>query len=64
MLSVPIVYDDGTVDQVDPRSLQILIEEEMIVKFQRREGWAYIGSDPIRRSQRDAYSGLERRQLH
>lgn len=64
MLSVPIVYEDGMMDQVDPLSLQVLIEEEMIVKFQRGEGWAYIGLDPIRRSDRYDYSGPERRELH
>lgn len=64
MLSVPIVYEDGMMDQVDPRSLQVLIEAEMIVKFQRGEGWAYIGLDPIRRSDRDEYAGPERRQIH
>lgn len=64
MLSVPIVYEDGMMDQVDPLSLQVLIEEEMIVKFQRGEGWAYIGLDPIRRSDRDDYPGPERRELH
>ncbi len=63
MLSVPVVYGDGEMEQVDTRSLQILIEEEMIVKFQRGEGWAYVGLDPIRRSHRDDYAGTERRQI-
>jgi len=64
MLSVPVVYEDGMMDQVDPLSLQILIEENMIVKFQRGEGWAYVGLDPIRRSDSDEYAGPERRQRH
>lgn len=64
MLSVPVVYEDGLMDQVDPLSLQILIEEETIVKFQRRDGWAYVGVDPTRRGQGHAYAGPERRQLH
>jgi len=64
MLSVPVVYEDGMMDQVDPKSLQILIEEEIIIKFQRGEGWAYVGVDPVRRKQRDHYPGPERRQRH
>ncbi|HMB16327.1 MAG TPA: hypothetical protein VKN62_08425 [Pelovirga sp.] len=64
MQSVPVVYDDGMMDKVDALSLQILIEEQMIVKFQRGKGWAYVGVDPIRKSQRDDYSGPERRQTH
>lgn len=63
MLSVPIVYEDGMMDQVDPRSLQILIEEEAIVKFQRGKGWAYVGVDPVRRSQNNNYAGPERRRM-
>jgi hypothetical protein len=64
MLSVPVVYEDGMMDQVDPRSLQVLIEEEVIVKFQRGEGWAYVGVDPVRNKQRADYPGPERRQMH
>lgn len=61
MRSVPVVYDDGMMDKVDTLSLQILIEEKMIVKFQRGKGWAYVGVDPIRKSQRDDYIGPDRR---
>ena len=64
MLSVPVVYEDGMMEQVDPRSLQVLIEEEVIIKFQRAEGWAYVGVDPVRRKQRADYPGPERRQMH
>lgn len=64
MLSVPVVYEDGMTEQVDPLSLQILIEEKMIVKFRRRAGWVYVGADPIRKSQRDDYFGPERRRMN
>jgi hypothetical protein len=64
MLNVPVVYEDGMMDQVDPQSLQVLIEEETIIKFQRGEGWAYVGVDPVRRKKRDDYPGPERRQMH
>jgi hypothetical protein len=64
MRSVPVVYDDGMMDRVDTLSLQVLIEEKMIVKFQRGKGWAYIGVDPIRSSHREDYAGPERRKMH
>ncbi|MFO7811620.1 MAG: hypothetical protein R6V21_01525 [Pelovirga sp.] len=64
MLSVPVVYEDGMMDQVDPLSLQVLIEEEMIIKFQRGEGWAYVGVDPVRSKPRVDYPGPERRKMH
>ncbi len=64
MLSVPVVYEDGMKDQVDPQSLQVLIEAKMIVKFQRGKGWAYIGIDPVRSKPRADYAGPERRKMH
>lgn len=64
MQSIPVVYDDGMMDQVDTRSLQALIDRDVIIKFQRGDGWAYLGVDPVRRSQRDDYSGPERRRLN
>ena len=64
MQSIPIVYEDGLMDQVDTQSLQVLIEGDMIVKFQRGEGWVYPGVDPVRRSRREDYQGPERRRLN
>lgn len=64
MQSIPIVYEDGMMDQVDPRSLQVLIEGDLIVKFQRRGGWVYLGVDPVRESHRKDYPGPERRRLN
>ncbi len=64
MQSIPIVYEDGMMDQVDPRSLQVLIEGDMIVKFRRKGGWVYVGVDPVRKSRRENYRGPERRRLN
>ncbi|MFO7764984.1 MAG: hypothetical protein R6V33_00975 [Pelovirga sp.] len=63
MQSIPIVYEDGMMDQVDSRSLQVLIEGDMIVKFHRKDGWVYLGVDPVRRLKRQDYPGPERRRL-
>jgi len=64
MKEVPVVYQDGMMDMVDPTVLQNLIETDEIVKFQRSDGWAYPGIDPVRRLMRSGYQGPERRMMH
>lgn len=61
MREVPVVYQDGMMDMVEPQVLQNLIEKDEIVKFQRSDGWVYPGIDPIRRMARSSYQGPERR---
>jgi hypothetical protein len=61
MQSVSVVFSDGMMDLVDPKSLQVLIETDAIVKFHRADGWVYLGLDPVRSSERDNYQGPERR---
>lgn len=61
MQTVTVVYPDGMMDMVDSLSLQILIEEDAILKFQRSDGWVYVGVDPVRLQRRDNYQGPERR---
>lgn len=63
MRDVPVVYQDGMMDMVEPNVLQRLIESDEIVKFQRSDGWVYPGIDPIRRYVESAYAGPERRLL-
>ena len=64
MKDVPVVYQDGMMDMVDPTMLQRLIETDEIVKFQRAEGWVYPGIDPIRRAMKSNYQGPERRMMN
>lgn len=61
MQTVPVVYPDGMMDVVDSLSLQVLIEEDTIIKFQRADGWVYVGIDPVRVQGHDNYQGPERR---
>ncbi len=61
MKEVPVVYQDGMMDMVEPEVLQGLIEGDEIVKFQRTDGWVYPGIDPVRRYDRSNYQGPERR---
>lgn len=61
MKEVPVVYQDGMMDMVEPQVLQSLIENDGIIKFQRNDGWVYPGIDPVRRMASAGYSGPERR---
>lgn len=64
MKEVPVVYQDGMMDMVEPNTLQSLIETDEIVKFQRTDGWVYPGIDPVRRYVRSGYHGQERRGMY
>lgn len=61
MKEVPVVYQDGMMDMVEPQVLQGLIENDGIIKFQRNDGWVYPGIDPVRRMISSNYRGPERR---
>lgn len=61
MRDVSVIYQDGMMDMVNPIVLQGLIEGDEIVKFQRAEGWVYVGIDPVRTIVRSNYQGQERR---
>ena len=61
MREIAVVYQDGMMDMVEPQVLQGLIKEDEIVKFQRTDGWVYLGIDPIRRIPDMLYQGPERR---
>jgi len=64
MKEIPVVYQDGMMDMVDPVILQRLIETDEIVKFQRADGWVYPGIDPVRSNMRPEYQGPERRMMN
>lgn len=64
MNEVPVVYQDGMMDMVEPQILQGLIDKDSIVKFQRSDGWVYPGIDPVRRFAHRTYQGPERRMMH
>jgi PAS domain S-box-containing protein len=57
---IDVVYNDNKHDMVDPFLLDELITSGKIKKFLRSEGWAIIGSDPIRGTG-GLYKGPERR---
>ncbi|MEW6569961.1 MAG: GSU3473 family protein [Nitrospirota bacterium] len=57
---IEVVYNDNKHDMVDPFLLDELITSGKIKRFLRSEGWATIGSDPIRGTG-GLYKGPERR---
>lgn len=61
MREVAVVYPDGMMDMVEPQFLQGLIRDDEIVKFQRADGWVYVGIDPVRHIVSATYRGPERR---
>ena len=58
---IRVMYSDGRFDIVKPNLLEELIEQDVITSFKRSTGWAVVGRDPIRSSDRAEYSGAERR---
>ncbi len=54
------MYDNDTIDVVEPSFLDGLIASKKIKKFLRSEGWANVATDPVRGSG-GRYEGPERR---
>ena len=63
MKEVSVVYQDGMMGIVEPQRLQRLIDSDKIVKFQRSDGWVYLGIDTVRCLAPSGYQGIERRFL-
>ena len=57
---IKVIYQNGTLDMVDPSILGDLIASNTIKKFFRSEGWATVQSDPVR-GRGGSYIGPERR---
>ena len=55
------VYKNGVKDRISPALLGTLIDSKQIDQFERDDGWARVGLDPIRGSGAPTYDGSERR---
>ncbi len=60
-MMIRVRYPDGETRMVRPPLLDHLIRTRKIVEFQRQDGWARLGIDPVRTG-RSSYQGPERRQ--
>ncbi|MGK2906276.1 MAG: GSU3473 family protein [Desulfuromonadales bacterium] len=58
---IRVMYDDGRFDMVNQDVLDDLLNQQVVTSFKREAGWAVVGRDPLRSSNRDAYQGMERR---
>ena len=61
-MTIQVELIDGTYCRVVPKGLNLLLKRDLVKRFRRSAGWAVIGTDPIRVSQRKTgYSGPDRR---
>ena len=58
---INVVYRNGVKDRVSPALLSALIDSKQIDQFERSDGWARIGLDPIRGMGGVSFEGSERR---
>jgi hypothetical protein len=58
---IRVMYDDGRFDMVNQDALDDLLNQQVLTSFKREAGWAVVGRDQLRSSNRDSYQGMERR---
>lgn len=61
-MTIQVELVDGTLCRVVPKGLNLLLNRELVKRFKRSSGWAVVGRDPIRYTEKvDGYKGMERR---
>ena len=61
-MTIQVELIDGCSIRVVPKGLDLLLEQNLVRRFQRSTGWAVVGVDPIRAAAPAAgYPGPERR---
>jgi hypothetical protein len=63
VMLIRVKYEDDRFDMVRPGILNRLLEEGKVREFQRKDGWAMLGIDNLRRRNIQEYSGPERRMM-
>ena len=64
---IDVILADGTSSQVPPKALDVLLDNNRVLKFRRASGWVTVGVDPVRSRRcsfsfdHGSYSGPERR---
>ena len=59
---IKVELKDGTICQMAPKALDLLLKHEEVSKFKRSDGWAVVGRDPLRATKsKTSYGDSERR---
>jgi hypothetical protein len=58
---IKVVYANGVADLVSPDLLDSLLVSKRVDQFERSDGWAELGIDPIRGMGGPIYDGQNRR---
>ncbi|MDH4026637.1 MAG: hypothetical protein OEU57_14635 [Desulfuromonadales bacterium] len=62
---IEVIMSDGTYHHLTPQVLDVLLENNRVIKFRRESGWVAVGVDPIRLKSRSEashiFNGHERR---
>lgn len=58
---INVVYKNGVKDSISPALLGTLIKTKQIDQFERSDGWAKVGLDPVRGTGESHFVGEERR---
>ena len=59
---INVIYKNGVRDRISPALLSTLIDSRQIDQFERSDGWAKVGRDPVRGSGTPVFEGNDRRQ--
>jgi hypothetical protein len=63
--AIDVILTDGSSYQIQPEVLDVLLDNNRVLKFKRAKGWVIVGVDPVRAKRRnnsyDIYYGPERR---
>ena len=65
---IETIVEDNTLHYFTPQVLDVMLGNNLVVRFKRSSGWVTVGVDPIRiknrRETSHLYSGHERRSNH
>jgi hypothetical protein len=65
---IEVIMIDGTYHHLTPQVLDVLLENNRVIKFRRESGWVAVGVDPIRLKSRSEashiFNGHERRAIN
>jgi len=62
---IEVILHDGTHYELSPRELDVMLDNDWVMKFKRSSGWVTVGVHPVRAKARvdlcPVYYGVERR---